>query len=678
MVTMLNKIVKNKKYKRIALAIILLTAVLSMVIIGYSNASNTQYENYNYSRGDTIWKTSSSHSSAAGIAIKDNKTYIAGNGGGIEVRHLSNGSLIYQNNTYDSKVFGPVINKYTMAYGHENFVVRDIDGSLVWTESSQQYYRSSPVIKNGYIYYTRLNGDVRKATVRNNGTDWVRKNLITVDSWRDMEAAVSVNEKYVFAPMGENLFVLNKSNGDVVYNKSFDHVLIGGGVSVDGKYYIGTENGNVTSIDLDTGLTEQTSITTDQYDREITELTYDSGVIYGGAYDGNTFAMNLNEKLLWKNMNTNTSDNMDTVNTMPVVTDNYVYSIDDSGSQAVVYDKKDGNLVYTYSTPDNYHEANPAIANGYYIFHDEYTNQIIAKATGDVTESAVGASRRNVDYGFDSSVEPQDLGEPNVFGYVFNETHALENVKVTAKQNRDTVDTTTTNSTGGYQLQVPNGTAKLIFSADKYQNRSIEIDVSGKTIVRNITLNKNRISVRYGGCLEPNEETPYNLYFHGPNGVENDRPKSIVVNNNTVLSVSLLDGIINTTNKGISNVTFTYKYNDITYSITKEIRVFNNSIENLHNRQGTCKFIAFTGDEVGGQNSNVQWIILGIFFGVVTSYGFRNKWVGLVAIQLLITIGWFMNFLNSGIMLGSLFYALFISLATISAFKQRVNVNLPR
>jgi len=677
---MLNKIVKNKKYKRIVLAIILLTTVLSMVIIGYSNASNTQYEDYDYSRGDTIWQKSDTHNRGSGVAIQNNMTYIVGDKG-IEKRYLNNGSLVYRKNAESGAGFGPVINKYTFAYGYENFVVRDTDGSLVWIESSSlSYYESSPVIKNGYIYYMRPNGNIRKATVRNNGTEWVKEGLVSgLDGWQMGD--ISIDENYVFVPMKSSVYILNKSNGDLVYKKTItpsDYTNVeGGGISINNNFYIGAEDGEITSINLSTGnINWETNID----GSDISSLTYENDVLYGGSQAGNTFAINLNGNILWKNSKTNKSHEMYNANTMPVITDNYVY-IGGYEGYAVIYDKKTGDHLYTFDTPDGYYRMDEAIANGYYVYWEKDTSTLTAKATGNVSESAIGISRRNANFGFDSNVEPQTVNTEttyNVYGNVTNKSTALQRATVEAYQNNTLKDSVTTNSTGMYTLNIPNGTTKLVFNASKYREKNIQIEVSGKTKVRNITLIRNRISVRYGGCLEPNEETPYNLYFHGPNGVENDRPKSIVVNNNTVLSVSLLDGIINTTNEGTSNVTFTYEYNSETYSITEEIRVFNNSIENLHNRQGTCKFIAFTGDEIGGQSSNVQWIILSIFFGIVTSYGFRNKWVGLVAIQLLITIGWFMNFLNSGIMLGSLFYALFISMATISAFKQRVNVNLPR
>lgn len=252
------------------------------------------------------------------------------------------------------------------------------------------------------------------------------------------------------------------------------------------------------------------------------------------------------------------------------------------------------------------------------------------------------------------------IGEP-VSGRVTDQNgDPIDGATVTFRNvSTDSETTTQTGSDGSFTTAVESGRYELSISADGYQTLTDTRDVEGGDELGTFQLSPQQFDLQFKRFVEPGESTPYTVEYTDPNGTVVDVTANVSINSSNT-SIATIDtdaeeivgedGV-----NGTSEITANYTVNNETYTDTRTVTVATKTVDNLEIIPGTWRFSAFLDD------ITIQVLLVAIGAAIVATRA-ASSWAGLGAMELVLIIGWFADWVPIGIAMLGLFTALFIGL----------------
>ncbi|MFA7420441.1 MAG: PQQ-binding-like beta-propeller repeat protein [Melioribacteraceae bacterium] len=305
--------------------------------------------------GNEIWKYKTGGAVTSSPYVVNNKLYFSSKDGFLYCLNSSNGKLIWKFNLgkelfykweFDYYLSSPTVadNVVYIGSGDGNlYAVNSNNGKLLWKYFAGSRIRSTPAIASGILYFGDFAGKLYAIDLKSHKPKWIYETdgvKINIEEFLfDRSALVSsptVYKDVVLVGSREGfLYCVDIETGKL--NWKYDHK-VSWVISTPAIYkenvIVGTSDGHfVNSVNIKTGVEDW------RYKTKTpvwTTMAIASGVVYGGDYSGNFFALNAESgKELW---NFKTGDR---IHGSPVVKNGVVYfGADDGNMYAIGGSKK--------------------------------------------------------------------------------------------------------------------------------------------------------------------------------------------------------------------------------------------------------------------------------------------------------------------------------------------------
>ncbi len=164
------------------------------------------------------------------------------------------------------------------------------DGTVKWTYESGDIITGSPSIDedNGSVIIASGEGNVYALNKDNGAKKWTRQIRSEISSTPAIDTATDANALYIGAFDG-NLYALDRKTGAIQWKyKTNDSIFASAAIDKDGNVYLGSEDGNMYSVDKN-GTLRWKYLTEDEINSS-PSIGAD-GVLFVGSADGNLYAI---------------------------------------------------------------------------------------------------------------------------------------------------------------------------------------------------------------------------------------------------------------------------------------------------------------------------------------------------------------------------------------------------
>ncbi|MCC7158355.1 MAG: PQQ-binding-like beta-propeller repeat protein [Ignavibacteria bacterium] len=243
------------------------------------------------------------------------------------------------------------------------------EGNINWRKKYGDI-QTSPILKNGYVYFGSLNGNLYKVDITTGLKSW------KFDSKAPIHSTCAVGtEKVIFGNDAGTLYCLNTATGDKLWEFKTGGPVISTPMIKDGYVFIGGDDSNYCVIGLDSGTARWKQ---NMHSKMISgsALYQDSNAIFG-CVDGSIYSLKIEDGTInWK------YSTKGAIISTPVVSGNLVYC---SSYDGFIYslDADDGRLLWSYEL-ENKVRTSPVIWKDYlFVAADEivycFTSKIVEK-----------------------------------------------------------------------------------------------------------------------------------------------------------------------------------------------------------------------------------------------------------------------------------------------------------
>jgi outer membrane protein assembly factor BamB len=234
--------------------------------------------------------------------------------------------------------------KYSLASYNLN------EGVINWRRN-YGYVQTSPILKNGFVYFGNLTGVMYKADVNTGKKVWKHKTYSAIHS-----TCAVTDDKVIFANDAGTIYCLNTSDGSEAWKFETGLPIISSPMIVGENVYIGGDDSIYTSLRIsDGGVNWENNV----HSKIIggSALFIDKDVIFG-TVDGNIYSLSKDSGTVnWK------YTTKGTITSAPVISGNLVY-VTSYDANVYALDASTGNLQWNY-TMINKSKTSPVVWKEY-------------------------------------------------------------------------------------------------------------------------------------------------------------------------------------------------------------------------------------------------------------------------------------------------------------------------
>lgn len=237
--------------------------------------------------------------------------------------------------------------------------------------------------------------------------------------------------------------------------------------------------------------------------------------------------------------------------------------------------------------------------------------------------------------------------------------------------NQDTgeVTSTLTDTDGNFEAMIDNGTYDIEITHNQYITHTEARTIQPGDDLGTFELHPSGVRLETGSRMDPNSTMNYRVSeWTGDEWISvplDDENLTVTSDNISVATVDPAEGLIRS-EAGVNttvNITAEYTQNGTQYNYTQEIAVATLTIDNLDILPAAYWPTTILKDGV------MQWVGMGLMVGMVFCRIARNPWVGLGIAEFVLSFGWFLGFVGTGVFLASIFYVVAASVLIADVYR---------